>query len=121
MQRYPRFSHTYTLYQRQHFEKFRLFRHQMPDGVCALCMQKLYPEQQYYRAIGSIAQPLPCHAWHVDPVFNGQDVSQVMVCKKHVHVDPVLLNYPGPSIDHILRDFTYRDRAALSPIKIMSQ
>lgn len=122
MQRYPRFNHTYTAYQRQHFQKFHDFRHQMPDGVCAICMQKLYPEGQHFRAITSMVDPLPCHNWNVEPIFNTQDVSSVMVCKKHVRDDPVfLLRYPGPNIDHILQDFTYRDRAALSPIKIMSQ
>ncbi|KAI9326184.1 hypothetical protein BD770DRAFT_416986, partial [Pilaira anomala] len=119
-----RFSQTYTRYQRQHFEKFREFRHKKPKYHCTLCLKLLYPEETYFREYPLNDTSLLCISWGFEPILS-QDGITIAVCQNHraTHFNTnsasLLSNYPGPNIDGWLADnnFNYRERASLSPVK----
>lgn len=120
---YPRFSHTFNRYQRQHFVTYAQFRNELPNTFCALCLKVLCPEEVRFRPTPDDVTQLPIMQWHCTPTFDTTG-DQVAVCALHAqNLRLQAPHYPGPSADDFLRalQFTYRERGALSPIKIMSQ
>lgn len=115
---YPQFA--FIVYQRQNSIDFR---HVMPDYYCCMCLKVLYPEEVQFRRINNAEslENLLCRQWGFEVIFKEDDLNCIAVCQEHICVNPFQLRYCGPNIDSILDDFNYRERSALSPIKIMTK
>lgn len=121
----PQFN--FNRYQQQHFIKFRAFRHTMPIYHCTICTKMLYPNEVHLRARNTYEVLNTSQLWQLEEssvVSVEGDMFVVCALHKNQNRDPPFpLRYPGPNIDRYLqaREFTYRERSALSPIKLMSQ
>ncbi|KAI8364142.1 uncharacterized protein BYT42DRAFT_506498 [Radiomyces spectabilis] len=80
----------------------------------------LYKEECYFRKSVNPSTIWPCQEWGLAPISRSDD-GGVVVCKKHQScaIEPVYV-YPGPTIA-MVNGLNYRERSALSPVKIMSQ
>ncbi|KAI9329523.1 hypothetical protein BD770DRAFT_449668 [Pilaira anomala] len=105
-----------------------VFRHQKPTQHCTLCLKIVYPEEVNFREYPQEDAFLLCRSWEIEPIFDDNGI-QIVVCPAHLttsyRTNPasILTNFPGPNIDQWLKEneFSYRERACLSPVKIMSQ
>lgn len=88
----------------------------------------MYPEETYFREHPPAGSARLCHSWEIQPSLS-QDGVTMAVCLAHLNTPfstnpaSVLSNYPGPNIDHWLaqKNFNYRERPCLLPVKVMSQ
>ena len=89
------FSHV----ERKQILDFQAFSAKKPDGVCCVCLRKLYPEESFYRKIDNI-DSCNCSQWGVTPLTNIDDrgTTTYMVCKDHLMMEetefPIYI-YPG--------------------------
>lgn len=105
---------------------FRDFSRRGYAGYCSVCLRLLFAEEVHYvklRTINDI-ENLNCNKWGYAPTYNTR--GHVMVCDNHRNLSLIDKNqqnivYPGaPLPEEIMQSLTYREKGALSPIKIMS-
>lgn len=81
---------------------FQAFSAQKPDGVCCVCLRKLYVEEVGYRKIENI-NFVNCSQWNITPFtqVDNSGVTKYMVCKDHLMMRenefPIYV-YPGMCI-----------------------
>ncbi|CEP08738.1 hypothetical protein [Parasitella parasitica] len=109
--------------QREQIIKFQQFIFQRPDGACSVCLKKLYPEERRYRTIDNL-DSLNCHRRNFTPLTKVERRStKYMVCLEHLREMetkfPIYI-YPGDVLQET-KSLNYRERCAISPIKLMTQ
>lgn len=90
---------SFSLAERRQINDFQEFSAKKPDGVCSVCLKKLYDEEKNYRTIEDISS-MNCSKWNITPLMkvNERRVAKYMVCKDHLIMKedefPVYV-YPG--------------------------
>lgn len=78
---------------------FQAFSAEKPDGVCSVCLRKLYVEEIGYRKIENI-EFSNCYQWNITPLrkVDKSGTIKYMVCKDHIKMRenefPIYV-YPG--------------------------
>lgn len=85
--------------ERKQILDFQAFCAKKPDGLCCVCLRKLYAEESYYRKIENI-ESANCSQWNLAPLtkIDETGVTKYMVCKDHLMMregDFPIYVYPG--------------------------
>ncbi|CAO3645520.1 unnamed protein product [Mucor hiemalis] len=109
--------------QRNQIIAFQKFASEKPDGFCSICLKKIYPEERKFRKVNDMSS-LNCTQWNQTPITKEErGITKYLVCKDHFRMeeaDFLVYVYPGDVLEET-KDLNYRERCAISPIKISTQ